>query len=262
MSTEAEQAAAKEAEAAAAAEATEAAEAEAAKAKEAEGNTEDLTDEEKAEAAKAEEVETGEFDTDVWGTTGDEAGDSVLQLLHESGVEVDTAKALLFDAVQAGKPEDIDRDALVEKVGKVKATLIMAGIENFVGKRSEATAKAVAAVHEAAGGKEAWETMLPWVSKAIPEEELSEYRDMIDAGGVKAKLAVGELVKRYNADPKNERLSKKEVVGDNTVKAVEPGLTQRQYGDQLVALNRAGKATPEARAKLLAARNRGKKQGI
>lgn len=204
-----------------------------------------------------------EFDKEVWGTTGDEVGDSVLQLLSDNGMTTDDAKALLFDPVKNGDPTKIDRDALVEKVGKAQANLILAGVENFVSKRNAAAEAGVKVVHDAAGGKEAWDKVLPWLnSKAVSEEDRAEYRDLIDKGGKSAELAVRDIVSKYNADPKNEAIGKKEVIGDGRSNSEPKGISQRQYGDQLLKLQRTGKATPEARAALLAQRRLGRKQGI
>lgn len=256
--TAAAEAAAKEAEATAAAKEADD------KAKADEGKTpEELAAEkEAAEAAAKEADEPAEFDATVWGDTGSEVGNSVLQVLSDSGVDVDVAKSLLFDAVQAGDPSSIDKDALIEKVGKANANLVMAGVENYVRDAKEATDKIITSIHDAAGGKEAWDTMSPWINKNVSAEDLAEYRPMLDAGGKQASFAVSELRALYNADPKNEKLGGRTLEGSNTKQVVEPGISRREYGDKLNVLHRTNKATPEARAVLKAARARGVAQGL
>lgn len=204
-----------------------------------------------------------DFDREVWGDPGDEIAESVFQVLSDSGVTPTDAKALLFDAVQAGDPSKIDKDALVEKVGKHNANLILAGVNNYISAENARVASAVKAVHDAAGGEQNWKTVIDWVNKNVQDADLNEYRELIDAGGKKASLAVKELVSLYNADPKTTALGKEEVLGDNTpARSQKKGITQREYGDRLDKLHRTGKATPEARAELLALRRAGRAQGL
>lgn len=202
-----------------------------------------------------------EFDPAAWSDDRDEVADSVFQLLHEGGATPDEAKSLLYDAVQSGKVEDIDKDALVEKVGKARANLIMAGVKNFINERATKTEAAVQAVHKAAGGKGAWEQVAKWVSKAQPEG-LDEYRAMIDAGGRQADLAVQALVRLHNADPKTKSIGKAEIIGDGPSTKQQQGISQREYGDRLAKLHRANQATEDARSELLRLRRLGRQQGL
>lgn len=210
---------------------------------------------------------TAEFDPADWYGETDERSDhadSVFEILHTSGVSQDEAKALLFDAVQSGKPEDIDINALTEKVGKANAHLIITGVKAYVAD-AEAKVNAITEiVHSAAGGKDSWnDKVIPWIKDNIPEDERGEYADMINAGGRQAELAAAEMVRRYNADPKNTSLGRKELRGDaNNSKKTEPGLSQRAYGDALNKLHRTNQATPEKLAELRAARRRGRAQGL
>ncbi|ANS06231.1 head scaffolding protein [Phage MedPE-SWcel-C56] len=205
----------------------------------------------------------GEFNIDEWGgPTGDQTGDDVLAKLHESGLDADSAKALLYDAVKAGDPSQIDKEALIEKVGKVNANLIMNGVEAVVSRNNAKVEAAMKIVHETAGSKEAWETMLPWIKNNVSKEDIDEFTPMINAGGKQAAFAVAELKAQYNADPKNTRIDGKTLEGDTKPAKVIKGISQREYGDQLSKLARTGKATPEARAALLKRRRLGEQQGI
>ena len=216
---------------------------------------------EEAPAATPPAPEATAFDPTVWGTTGDAVGDGVLQMLHESGVDADTAKTLLLDAITANDLSKIDKEALAAKVGKTQATLILAGAENFASRRAAAVQAATEQVHKAAGGKEAWDTALPWI-KTLPQEERVVFSDMIDAGGLKAELAVRELIQRYNAVPTNKRIGAVELIGTASAGAPVTGISQREYGDRLSALASRNKATPEALASLRQQRAAGKAAGL
>lgn len=86
---------------------------------------------------------------------------------------------------------------------------------------------------------------------------------MLDKGGRQAKFAAGEIVARYNEDPKNTALT----AGKGQVKpdgkggtAVQP-ISRREYGEQLDKLHRR-KGTEAEFAALKAQRQAGIKAGI
>lgn len=207
--------------------------------------------------------EATELDTAVWGDAGDEVANSVLLTLQNSGVSTADAKALLWDAVEAGDPSKVDRDALVEKVGKANATLIMAGIENVTSKNNERIGQVTKIAHEAAGSSENWSKATKWANAKMEESELNELRNMLDKGGRQAKFAANEIVARYNEDPNNTALSAgaAQVTPDGKANAVVKGITRREYGEQLDRLHRRGAGEAEFNA-LRAQRAAGKKQGI
>lgn len=206
-----------------------------------------------------------ELDKAAWGDvdTSDEVTYSTLQLLQNSGVKPEEAKAMLWDAVQAGDPTKIDRDALVEKVGKAKATLILSGVNANIQATKDKIKEVSTIVHEASGGEAAWVKARTWAAKNIPESELEEFRGMLDKGGNTAKFAAREIISKYNADPKNTSLN----ASGNTIKPggkggskLEP-MTRREYGLALDKLaNRRG--TESQRAELLERRKLGKAKGI
>ncbi len=207
-----------------------------------------------------------ELDTSVWGDgEGDEVTVSLLTTLQNSGVTPGDAKALLFDAIQAGDPTKVDRDALVEKVGKHKATLIMAGVENITSKIQTQIKQTTELVHNAAGGKDNWDKARNWAQKGISEADLNEYRDMISKGGKQADYAVKQIIAAYNADPKNTSLNAKDttVVGDSGGKAgPRKGISRSEYFTRKEKLHRSGRPTQAQLAELRELRNIGKKQGL
>ena len=203
------------------------------------------------------------LDTKVWGDAGSDVANSVLETLQNSGVKPDEAKALLWDAVQEGDPSKIDRDALVEKVGKAKATLIMAGVNGVIRDNKERLEAVQKVTFDVAGGEANWKTAAAWAVKHIPENDLEELRGMLDKGGRSAKVAAQEIVEKYNKDPKNTSLNKGKTItpGGKPSTKVENPLSRAQYGAELDrAHNR--RAGPAEFAALKARRDAGKKLGI
>ena len=227
---------------------------------------------EKAEAAAAAKGEDDdeapdedrELDTEVWGDPGnDEVGRSTLTLIQNSGMTPETALELFGKAREQMDPSLVDRDKLIEAVGKTKATLIMAGFENVTSREKARLAEVTKVVHEAAGGEENWKKATKWAVAKMDAVELAELRDMLDKGGRQANFAAAEIVNRYNSDPKNTALTagKGQVTPDTKSTATVKGITRREYGEQLDRLYRRGATEAEFNA-LRAQRNAGKKQGI
>ena len=211
-----------------------------------------------------EEDEDKDLDTSVWGDAGgDEVAQSVMQTLQNSGVSTVDAKAMLWDAVEAGDPSKVDRDALVEKVGKAKATLIMAGIENVTSRNNDQIKQVTETVSTVAGSKDNWDKAAKWAVASMPEDQVNELRGMIDQGGAKARFAAGEIVKAYNSDPKNTALSAgtKQLTPEGKSTSKVKGLSRREYGDAIMKLERKG-GTEQEFAALRAQRKAGKAAGI
>lgn len=200
------------------------------------------------------------LNTDVWGSTGDEVGDSVLQMLQNAEMSPEDAKAMMYDAIKAGDPTKIDKEALIEKVGKAKANLIMAGIENFVTKNTADTAAIVATVHEAVGGKENWDKVIPWANKHMDKDVLADYAEMIDAGGAKAKFASKEMLQAYNNFKGNTSLSGVTIEGDspsNSVGTTET-MTRAQATEAKIIAMRKGDHAELARIQRIRRASRAK----
>jgi len=237
--------------------AAEAAEAEAAAATEAE---------EKAAKDKADadaEAENKPLDNSVWGSTGDEVGDSVLELIQNAGISTDEAKSLMFDAIRAGDINQIDVAALEAKVGKAKATLIMAGTRDFITRSADKAKTIVAEVHKTVGGEDNWSVITAWAKTNVPEAETAEYNEMIDAGGAKARFAASELAARFNGDAKNTTLNADttEIIGDGVAPPKTESLTRGQYVERMKVAHDTG-ATPAAIQSIKDARARGRAKGI
>ena len=228
---------------------------------------EDKTEDKKEPASedkKAEPSDDKPLDTAVWGDTSSENGNAVLALLQNSGVTPDEAKALLFDAVQAGDLSKVDRKALEAKVGKDKATIILTGADNFIKEQKAAAQAIVTDLHKEVGGEKNWKTIADWANKAMPDEELEQYRGMINAGGLQSKMAAKELMRLYEAADGNSSLDTKVALpGGKPSTPTEPPLSKAEYVKKLDALNRTHFGNPPAhlRQALLDARKRGQALG-
>lgn len=220
----------------------------------------------KAEAAEDEDTQDDdkELDTAVWGDPGnDEVGKSTLTLIQNSGMTPEAALELFGKAREHMDPSLVDRDKLVEAVGKTKATLIMAGFETVTSREKARVAEVTKVVHDVAGGEDNWKKATKWATAKLGTDELDELRDLLDKGGRQARFAASEIVNRYNGDPKNTALSAGtgQVTPDTKAAPTAKGITRREYGEQLERLYRRGAAEAEFNA-LRAQRNAGKKQGI
>ncbi|MDG1314507.1 MAG: hypothetical protein P8P29_03150 [Flavobacteriaceae bacterium] len=223
----------------------------------------EIPDEEPAEAPAEDAPLDAPLDTEVWGDSGSDVGNSVLGILQNSGVSTEDAKALLYDAVQAGDVTQIDKAALADKVGKHAAEIILTGTKAFIAETAAKTAEAVKAVHAAAGSKDNWDKASAWASKNIPEDALAEYRPMIDHGGAQARFAVSEIIAAYNKAPQNSSISttSTRVEATSTSPPARTAMSRAEYVAALDKAHRKGASNKEI-ATIQAARLLGRKQGL
>jgi hypothetical protein len=202
-------------------------------------------------------------DLSAWGDTGSEVGNSVLGMLQDSGIAVDDAKALLFDAVQAGDITKIDVAALTEKVGKHAANIIMSGTKSYISENKSKSDGIMTDVYAHAGGEENWTKASKWASENVPEADLAQYRPMLDKGGASARFVVSEVLAAYNKSEDNTTITPTtpRAEGDLGVPPAREATTRAQYVKDLEKANK-NKASPREMAAIQAARNLGRKQGI
>ena len=232
---------------------------------EAEDTQEDKTDDKADDKTDDTDDKTSdELDTTVWGSTGDEVGDSVLLVLQNSGISVEDAKALIYNPLtEHGDPTKLNKNALIEKVGKANANLVLAGIENFVSKNNTKNEAVLKDVYEIAGGKDNWEQVAPWAREKLSEADRKDYADMLDAGGAKAKFAAHEIIRLYNADTNNTSIGKTTTLeGESPAGDQGEAITRIEYAERMDKLYRTGKASKAAIAEVQRARERGRKKGI
>jgi len=223
-----------------------------------------------AEAAAAAELEKDQtpLDLTTWGSTGHEGGDAVLGLLQNAGVTPEEAKTLLFDAVMAGDMSKVDNAALEKKIGKDKATLVMAGAKAFLNDRSAKNELIVKDIKDVAGGEENWSKVTSWAKaegSGISEDQLGEYRDMIDNGGAQARFAASELVKAFNASGDNTTLTTPtttpETVGDGGSPPSGRAMNRNEYAAAVAKAHKHGRLPAQSELdELSAARKRGRAQ--
>ena len=226
----------------------------------AEPAAEPVAEEPAAEAAPAEEPKA---DASVWGDTGSDLGNSVLGMLEDSGISTEDAKALLFDAVQAGDVTKIDVDALTAKVGKNAATIILSGTKGFIAENAANNEVVITDVHAAAGGKDNWDSAAAWAASNMEADTLAEYRPMIDKGGAAARFAVSEILAAYNADGENSTIAPAtpRAEGDSVSPPASTATTRAEYFAAFEKAHRRGASTKEVAA-IQADRNRGRAKGI
>lgn len=208
--------------------------------------------------------EPKQLDGDVWGSTGSEVGDTVLLKLQESGITPDKAKALLYDAVKAGDPSKIDKDALVKELGEASANIVLTGIDNFIKENAAANEAVLKAVHEAVGGEKNWDTLRDWAKANLKPEEITEYIDLIDQGGLAARMAAKDLNERYEKAGNTSLKQAEQIIPNANQQQQQSDLKPLTAKDYFAACEKAQRdGTYETvRSKLLAARNLGKQKGI
>ena len=220
-------------------------------------------------APKEDEDVTKEIDKDttldstVWGDTGSEVGNSVLGMLQNAGLTAEEGKALLFDGVSNGDASQIDMDALVAKVGQNAANIILSGTKTFIAENAAANQSIISDVHTTAGSKENWDTVSKWAVDNVPEDELAQYRPLIDKGGAAARFAVSELMTAYNKDSKNSTISTSSprAEADSVSPPASTATTRAQYVAALEKAHRQNASQKEI-AVIQANRNNGRKRGI
>lgn len=202
------------------------------------------------------------LDTATWGDFKDDTANAVLLELQNSGITVDKAKALLFDALKSGDVTKIDHDALVEAVGKSRAHLIEAGMRDFIGrtnaevKAAEESAKAVLAeMHAAAGGEAAWKKVADWARKGgVDKAKLESYVKLIDAGGEQAAFAIDRIINAYNSVDTHTSVTRKRTMTKAQAEAPKKTLTRQEYTTEVLKHHANRTLTPKIKQELLAAR--------
>jgi hypothetical protein len=247
------------------AEAVAAKEAAVAAAKTAAETSKDLPKEEEPKEEPSKETPSEEkegetpLDTTVFGDTGSEVGNSVLQLLQNAGATPDEAKGLLFEAVQKNDMGLIDETALVAKVGEASAKIILSGAKTFALELAETNRAAEEAVYSVAGNAENWTKVQTWAEKAMSDAEMADYNALISKGGASARFAATELLTKFNGDKGNTQITDTpRVDADVDTSSASEATTSKEYFDQMVVAKRKGLDTTAIKA----ARARGRAKGL
>ncbi|KRR22164.1 hypothetical protein [Bradyrhizobium retamae] len=195
------------------------------------------------------------------------AANAAIELLKEAGVGPNAANEFFAKALKSGDLNDVDVAGLEAKLGKAKATLVMAGVTaHYEGLAAKVT-ETVTQVHGIFGGKENWDTVKTWAQKTEKADpafkaKVDEIRSMLNEGGIRADLGAKELLRLYNSAPDQKGLgTNKLAVGDSTGTVIGTALSRAQYLAELKTAH-ARNAKPAEIKALDARRLAGKKAGI
>lgn len=169
---------------------------------------------------------------------GHQAADAALKMMQGAGLKKADMDFIFSKAKQTGNLADINIAALEAKLGKENAALAMSGIRAYHDDSKRVNEGILKIAHEEAGGKEAWDAIAAWartkagVDKAFAAE-LAEYRELMQAGGKRAKIAAAEIKKLFTADPNTKGLQNgKMFQGDNSAIA-GGGISRAEYVTEL-----------------------------
>jgi hypothetical protein len=195
------------------------------------------------------------------------AATAAIDLLKEAGVGPNEANTYFAEAIKTGDLSKVDVKGLEAKLGKSKATLVMAGVTAHYEGLAQKSAQTVTQVHEIFGGADNWTTVRTWAQtseKADPalKAKIDGIRGMIDEGGYRAEAGARELLRLYNAAPATKGLgTNKLAVGDSTGTVIGTYLSRADYLTELKAAHDKG-ASPAVIRAIDARRRAGKAAGI
>lgn len=195
------------------------------------------------------------------------AATAAIDLLKEAGVGPNEANSFFAKAIESGDLKDVDVAGLEAKLGKAKATLVMAGVTAHYEGLAQKSAATVKQTHDIFGGEANWNTVRTWAQtaeKADPafKSRIDDIRGLLNEGGVRAEAGARELLRLYNAAPQTKGLGNtKLVVGDATGSVIGTALSRADYVKELTAAHERG-AKPQEIQALDARRRAGMKAGI
>ncbi|KJC51086.1 hypothetical protein UP09_03310 [Bradyrhizobium sp. LTSP885] len=195
------------------------------------------------------------------------AAQAAVNLLKEAGLGPNAANDYFAKAIKTGDLNDIDVAGLEAKLGKDKATLVLAGVHAHYNTLAAASQATVKQTHEIFGGEDNWGKVKTWAQtaeKADPKlkAQIDDIRSLLDEGGGRAAAGARELLRLYNAGPDNKGLgTNKLVTGDSTGSVIGTALTRSAYITELKAAHERN-ATPQEIASIDARRRSGKAAGI
>ena len=201
-----------------------------------------------AQQAAADKADAAKKEKDVYAPKiSDSAAEQVEGMITAAGLDVD---ALSKGVADTGKISPAEYMKLVEKYGEGTAGLIANQIDGIMqdGKaRAEANDNAVydhvAAAFEGVTeqtGEESWNELAGWAKTNVPDAERGEINEMLSLGGIAAKLAVGELVSRFQGSDTYTQPAQLEAAGGTASASAGAGIDKATYSRQLDALMAKG----------------------
>ena len=181
--------------------------------------------------------------------TGNEFIDSLLTEFKENDVDTDKLFGKFFES---GNETDIDLAYLEEKVGKLAAQGLIAGVKAENAKLDAKAESDAKTIYDAAGGEQMWQGILDWIASGdsgLTKEGGEAYNRMLSEGGVQAELAAKELSNMFKQSPgftQNADLQQADQVAQP--QGIEP-ISRQQYVEELDKVVRtSGEFSPEAEA--------------
>ena len=181
--------------------------------------------------------------------TGNEFVDSLLNEFKEQEVDVNK---LFGNFLESGDENDIDFAYLEEKVGKLAAQGLIAGVRAENDKLDSKAQSDAQTIYDAAGGEQMWQGIIDWIASGesgLTKEGGEAYNKMLAEGGVQAELAAKELSNMFKQSPgftQNADLTKADQVAQP--QGIEP-ISRMDYVNQLDKIVREeGEYSPAAEA--------------
>lgn len=182
-------------------------------------------------------------------STGNEFIDGILTEFKQNDVDIDK---LFGDYLETGNEESIDLAYLEEKVGKLAAQGLIAGVRAEATKIEQASDAAAKTIYDAAGGEQMWQGILDWIASGdsgLTKEGGEAYNRMLAEGGVQAELAAKALSDMFKQSPgftQNADLQQADQVAQP--QGIEP-ISRADYVAQLDKVVREeGEFSPKAEA--------------
>ncbi len=165
---------------------------------------------------------------------------SVVDVLKDNKIPREKAEEIFGEAYKSGDLSTVDVPELERVVGKNTAKMMMGQLTQAATAQTQAKTAAVAAIHEAAGGQDAWDTAAAWAGKHVSAQDKADINSMLAAGGKQAVLATQEVMKQYKAS--NQYVEPANLIkGDGGSSAVGTPLDQVAYVNELTKEhNRSG----------------------
>lgn len=180
------------------------------------------------------------------------AAAAAVNLLKAEGLGPNEANSFFAEALKTGDINKVDVKGLEKRLGKDKATLVMAGVTAQYNELQAQTVATVKATHDIFGGEDNWKTVRAWAHAKEKADTkfgatVNDIRGLLNEGGTRAESGARELLRLYNADPETKGLGKL-VTGDTTGNVIGTPLTRQQYVTELEAAHARGAKPAEIKA--------------
>lgn len=224
--------------------------------------------EETPETPEDEESDEGDEDSESEYNSYDHpALKQAVTILEESGLAVEEANAIFSEAVETNDLSKIKKDALIEKIGKDKADVVLVLAESYYNTTFSAMEAIQTEVFSLTGGEDNFAAIKEWANEKAKTDttfakELAEIKEMIDTQKMRSvKAAITDLVDLYRQDPDTTTPANLEVGDKAAGKTAAQPLTRADYISEINKARKDG-TYDKVSASLWSRRQAGMKQGI